>query len=322
MKKTLFLLLAACAVSTASATQYWVKGVNKEGGWFDTNKTGNNDSGFCWAAADTNILSWWYQQNKAASQVADENDIPNTQEEIWALYNNSFENGDSHPTSGMKWYLNGDKPQAPAIKDSTKGGYAETLDATLENIVTRSIYDYDPAWEFNPTLNNYQKTGTTPDGLDTYKLVTKDLAEYITNGYAIALGMSGKGYKHAITLWGIEVDDETQHMTKMWVTDSDDDLYTLADGTTPKYDNSGLIELTCVEDYLAFYPAIFDTLDCYLVDSAVAGPEGDKFYKSGSNDNFYEFTAIKLVSNIVPEPTTATLSLLALAGLAARRRRK
>ena len=30
----------------------------------------------------------------------------------------------------------------------------------------------------------------------------------------------------------------------------------------------------------------------------------------------------QLVANIVPEPTTATLSLLALVGLAARRRRK
>lgn len=320
MKKTLFLLLAACAVSTASATEYWVKGVNKEGGWFDTNKTGNNDYGFCWAAADTNIISWWQSRNPAAAKEAAKNSAPQTQQDIWELYNNSFVNASGHPADGIKWYLNGTKPQT-ALKDTTTGAYYKDLDVTAD-IVTRSIYEYDPAWEFNPTLNNYQKTGTTPDGLDTYKLVTKDLAEYITNGYAIALGMSGKGYKHAITLWGIEVDDETQHMTRMWVTDSDDNLYTLADGTTPKYDNSGLIELTCVEDYLAFYPAIDDTLDCYLVDSAVAGPEGDKFYKSGNNDNFYEFTAIKLVSNIVPEPTTATLSLLALAGLAARRRRK
>lgn len=323
MKKTLFLLCALCAATTASATEYWVQGVNKSGGWFDTNKTGNNDSGFCWAATDTNILSWWYQQNKAASQAADEKNIPHTQEEIWDLYNHSFENGDSHPISGMKWYLNGDKPQAPAIKDSTKGGYAEALGVTIDDIVSRSIYDYDPAWEFNPELNNYQKTGTTPEDLDTYKLVTAELTKYIKDGYAIALGMSGKGYKHAITLWGIEVDDETQHMTRMWVTDSDDDLYTLADGTTPKYDNSGLIELTCKEDWVAYIGEEENKLYCYLVDSAQAGPNGDLFYRSKYNDQFYEFTAIKLALNIsAPEPATATLSLLALAGLAARRRRK
>lgn len=328
MKKTLFLLCALCAATTASAKQYWVQGVNETGGWFDTNKTGNNDDGFCWAAADTNILSWWYQQNKAASQVADEKNIPNTQKEIWDLYNNSFENETGHAASGLKWYFNGEAPQTP-IKDSSKGGYAEALEVTVEDIVTRDMYSYDPAWEYSSAYNNYIKTGTTDR--DVLALVAADLKSYITQGYAIALGMKGynpdtkQRWGHAITLWGIEINEETGYMTKMWVTDSDDDLYTLADGTTPKYDASGLIELNCIRDWVGQYneDGGIDKLDCYMVESAVVGDEGDKWYRGVAvNDRIDQITAIKLAFNGTPEPATATLSLLALAGLAARRRRK
>ena len=42
----------------------------------------------------------------------------------------------------------------------------------------------------------------------------------------------------------------------------------------------------------------------------------------GSNGNLYTVSGIAVSTNIIPEPATATLSLLALAGLAARRRRR
>lgn len=43
---------------------------------------------------------------------------------------------------------------------------------------------------------------------------------------------------------------------------------------------------------------------------------------AGRDESLGKISKINLMVNIVPEPTTATLSLLALAGLAARRRRK
>ena len=45
---------------------------------------------------------------------------------------------------------------------------------------------------------------------------------------------------------------------------------------------------------------------------------------NGYNDsmNYGVNPGVKIADNVVPEPATATLSLLALAGLAARRRRK
>ncbi len=50
---------------------------------------------------------------------------------------------------------------------------------------------------------------------------------------------------------------------------------------------------------------------------------GSHFWTNGGAEQFSGITVTKLDNNmVVPEPTTATLSLLALVGLAARRRRK
>lgn len=53
------------------------------------------------------------------------------------------------------------------------------------------------------------------------------------------------------------------------------------------------------------------------------GNDGATMYQAGSNGTSTDYIPnITLSGNLIPEPTTATLSLLALAGLAARRRRK
>ena len=328
MKKTLFLLLAACAVSTASAAEYWVKGVNQSGGWFDTNKTGNNDSGFCWAAADTNILSWWYQQNKAASKVADENDIPNTQEEIWDLYNSAFENSTGHPGGGLRWYMTGEKPQSTLKETETaKGAYYKNGDVTAD-ITNINMFSYEPwVWDANEGLYIIDKSQVDPQR-DVYLLIANDLREYITHGYIIALGVAEyqnkRSYQHAVTLWGIETDDTTWHLTRMWVTDSDDALYKLDDGQTLKY-GDGLICIDCSDSTLDVgFLEDSDKLKSIGLTSSTRGPNNDIWYDFETKSSYiYDYTTIKLTSNIeVPEPTTATLSLLALAGLAARRRRK
>ena len=55
------------------------------------------------------------------------------------------------------------------------------------------------------------------------------------------------------------------------------------------------------------------TIDKFALGGRIGG-------KNGNNANVTVYGAS--LTKIVPEPTTATLSLLALAGLAARRRRK
>ena len=50
--------------------------------------------------------------------------------------------------------------------------------------------------------------------------------------------------------------------------------------------------------------------------------DGIRIWSNGGKEQFTQLSLSSLSNNVIPEPTTATLSLLALAGLAARRRRK
>ena len=61
----------------------------------------------------------------------------------------------------------------------------------------------------------------------------------------------------------------------------------------------------------------------YLEYTDLTNNSVSRFWTNGQAEQFSNITVAKLDNNmVVPEPTTATLSLLALAGLAARRRRK
>ncbi len=84
-----------------------------------------------------------------------------------------------------------------------------------------------------------------------------------------------------------------------------------------KSDGEGTITMY-VGDTVAGYTTIGDayleqTIDKFALGGRIGG-------KNGNNANVTVYGAS--LTKIVPEPTTATLSLLALAGLAARRRRK
>lgn len=50
--------------------------------------------------------------------------------------------------------------------------------------------------------------------------------------------------------------------------------------------------------------------------------DGIRIWSNGAQEHFTQLSLSSLSNNVIPEPTTATLSLLALAGLAARRRRR
>ena len=65
------------------------------------------------------------------------------------------------------------------------------------------------------------------------------------------------------------------------------------------------------------------TVTDHLDKTSLGENTSSKFWTNGGAEQFSNITLKKLDNNlIVPEPATATLSLLALAGLAARRRRR
>lgn len=59
-------LIAMTAVTQAA--EAWAYGVSREGGWVDFDKDAVNkpymdDEGMCWAAAASNVITWWEGHN-------------------------------------------------------------------------------------------------------------------------------------------------------------------------------------------------------------------------------------------------------------------
>lgn len=121
------------------------------------------------------------------------------------------------------------------------------------------------------------------------------------------------------------------HINPTYITTSDDIVTTdknfgitlkfVADVTADGTLKGGTFTLTCGEESHD-YTLPQGTDGDYLTYTALEKNANSKFWTNGTEEKFYNISVTKLDSIVVPEPTTATLSLLALAGLAARRRRK
>lgn len=124
--------------------------------------------------------------------------------------------------------------------------------------------------------------------------------------------MGGVTYGHALTLWGAEVDQQTGVLSRIWVTDSDDQ---------GDYHADKLVALDCSikqgttgkTQYITFQS---DPL-----------PDGTRRYPL-NEAVLNTFVALKADASAwmelvepVPEPGIGTLTLLAMAGLCCRRRR-
>lgn len=303
MKRTfttiLTMVCGALACTDAAETQvHWAKGVSQQGGWYDFDKTFTTDRDMCWAAAASNVIAWWQDRNKALTSTAG---AP-TGAAVWATFKQSFNNISGDPTDAMQWYFDGqfsdDTIRASLTQyGQDKGGYYADL---LEG---------EPQYKLSSIMGLLQYDFTDP------RVYTSVLCDLLDQGYGIALGIAGTlpggtRYGHAITLWAAEVNPDTGILSKIWITDPDD-----VEGGQPK----GLVSLSCSfknGDESSQYIAIES-------DSLTGGvqqyPRGeavlDQFYAVGSNITSWQAPA-------VPEPATGTLGLLALAALAARRRKR
>ncbi len=346
MKKTLLAILLAALAPSTYAAQYWVAGVNENGGWVDQDKDRNpiydeygagyfnngpdGDGFLCWAASATDIITWWHNLNPGAQAINPE--APHTQGDVWNLFKSNFVNASGSASNGIEWYMNGLTTTAePTPKDPqpSSGAYYPDLELDVRHF---DIREFDPRYievEGELIFDPYYEGEVG----DIYFNIAKTITDMIEDGYIISLGISGiTGGKHATTLWGVETDDTTGYLTKMWITDSDDALNGYG---------TGLFELACegIVNELMVGPYKYGEQLAYGITSTgkVYAEEEFKETKAGRlwyeynlesdparNDYFYDFTAVKMpvVANPgVPEPATGTLSLLALAGMCARRRR-
>lgn len=225
-KATIIFLLACCGlvlpVSTAKAerVQYWAKGVSADGGWYNTFQFRNG----CWAAVSSNMIAWW--QDRIREQYTYTGKWWDAEEINQEFDRNTYfnDNGD-YVYKAIDWYLRNTHPTL-----------AYTRTGLYQNYLAEGDYD-------NPILftRGYLNSDETR--------ITDVLLHYFTTGNYIA---ELRDNNHAWTLWAIEVDTDTNTITRIWVTDSVPN-----DRNSPKKEIHSL-EPKRYNDYFYFERGIYD----------------------------------------------------------------
>lgn len=347
--------------STMYTGRYLAAGLTEENGvisgWYDAEKTKAKDADdmMCYAASAANLIAWWQNSSFAVASEA-----PKDLETIWGTFvnNNQLYNDGGIPHLAINWWMSGvyapyhytPSSGADAGSNNTGGTYAIAPegDPMWERVYV-SYNDFiapdGKPVEFPITLRNYKKDDVYFAGYyyDQYGLTKQDLVDFLvtewvhpsfldpadpdtdSDGHAsiydidfasiledsvisLAINSDDGSIAHAITLWGVEY-DENGNLTTLWLTDSDDYI-------------NRLFSVAVTLD---------DKADKIYFGKLVEGEDGTSYYVSEDYDglkNIYISQVLSLDTSLtagwqlIPEPTTATLSLMALAALAARRRRK
>ena len=297
---------AAYDAATGTGT-VWAQGVSQEGGWYDAQKkdpyNGDADDYMCYAACAANLIAWWqsseYGKNLSSSAPKDINDI-------WQTYVNSNQlwNDGGDPASALNWWISG--VYAPTTEAEWERYYAEKFKEELPlTLGVTNGYYFD---QYGLTSHNLSDFifDVCFYGWSKDSGAVVDFKELFESGACISLTICfpEANLGHAITLWGVEYEDGV--LTKLWLTDSD--------------------------DYWETTPHLYSGTVATGADGKIyiTGTEYDKYMMSGSY--FGEGTYIDSVHalmapssanwQLVPEPSSATLSIFALAALALHRRRK
>lgn len=296
MGKRPALFLAALAfLLPAQGTEYWVLGTSQTEGWYDVNKTFSQDfpdSQMCWSASASNMLAWWQDHNPEYNDLA-AMDTPQGGQDIFDTFKTAFYDQRGLQYYGIYWFIAGAKIPGMKDLDPPLGGYYQQAIIQLsDELPTYSWY------EDAPELGNAS-------------YVSQYIKEAILEGFSLGLGVYGDTMQHAITLWGIDFNEKTQMIEKMYLTDSDDIYLTNSVPT--------LFEASCraVERELETKEGGKEMLEVLGITSTREG--GTVWY----DDSVYlkGFTLLATIPNMVPEPATSTLGLVALAALCTRRRR-
>lgn len=227
-------------IVTAEAVQggntiVFAEGVTLTSGWYDVNKksTPQNakaDAMMCWAASSSNILQWFQDRYVAAG-----NTLPaGTPNGTSSAYNYELQIMDAFcdnwdnlvrggwADSGVIWYFEGKDINTSmgtvnrAYPKSGTGGYF--------NSVWSSISANMHKWEnssYANQINNYSWRMNTDDPLLEFSRYIVNTFKYGISSMAVAISSNFSG-GHAVTIWGYEIDNATDYITKLYITDSDD----------------------------------------------------------------------------------------------------
>ncbi len=338
---------------------YWANGLKEVDGeitgWVDINKSslddGQPEANMCYAASAANLVAWWQQGDYALASKA-----PTTTEDIWKVYTDAARaQGDKHgieiwdeggdTLSAINWWISGvyaplsktvenewawapadapawerycstyeeaaeSEPLSPTLPNDLEGGYYFDLYELTQNQLTQALIE---VWGYEEPGETANAIADEDDGPQNAREI--DFAEMFTDGLGISMGIIADPTKlpatedgeeasemgHAITLWGVEYNEEGE-LISLWITDSDD----WADSEEEEMSYSENEEFTLIKVGITF-----DEND------------ENKMWLTGYNDDVYYISNVFAFNpKALPEPGTATLSLLALAAMAARRRRR
>ncbi len=229
------------------------------GTWCDAEKSPTNteDDEMCWAATASNVLDWtgWgYAPSEGFSGTDD----------MFAYFQDHWTDVGGNMYYGWDWWFDGTNDK------QGEGGWSQ-VDVAGGGF-----------WEPPYNFDDYCHLQLDPD------LAMSAIDDYLHAGYGVGLGLYDSG-GHAVTCWGLRVDETTGDYLGVWITDSDDDK----NDPTP-------------EDQLQYYSVARSGGRWYLQD----------FY--GTWDEWY----IGEVQGVEPVAEPAGLALLALGGVGVILRRR
>ena len=184
-----------------------------EYGWTDCNKTdptntdteAYSDGNMCWAASVSNLLHWWFVQNKTyIDRYGDRYKGPNyayplpkTQEsDIFQCFIDSFINDGGFGEQGINWFINGDTPTGPSQR-----------------------YPINNAGYFKEVFGDV-RLGKDISGIGKTRF-NETIKDALSNRKAIAVSTGTIWSGHLMTIWGAEF-DENGDVSYIYIADNND----------------------------------------------------------------------------------------------------
>ena len=235
-------------------TIVFAEGVTISSGWYDVNKKGAGDNGdinMCWAAASSNMIQWWQDRYVAAGNTLPSTAINGPGTKVYGsfspyelalmeMYHDEWNNNKGgHPEEAIPWYFEGKlyggeyASSGSQAYPLTEGGYWKSVWSSVEPYIYRG-YSHDIFPSQYPNMytycyNNYYLwgNGSSLQGKERLAYFSNLVVESFERGMAsltIALSENIASLHHSVTIWGYEIDNATGLLTRIWITDSDDQM--------------------------------------------------------------------------------------------------
>ena len=200
-------------------------------GYFDVNKApfGKNkevDQNLCFAAAASNTLHWYLQENREVIEnyIEDNGDVKKTvggsTYSLKEMLNQEVEQQESLIYQYFKGIYGNNKTgfYTVPLMNLFLNGYTPKEDRR-SNIEDKNLQPDGRGGFLHGILGGKLQTGLR--SVKDVKDMGESLQYYLSNGFALCLSYKTFSYNHVVTLWGAEY-DESGLLRAVYVTDSDD----------------------------------------------------------------------------------------------------